>query len=70
MSIEISIPITKITVVKGAGMDQCVIDTEMPGSVHPRTIPAAFLLYAAYDEGESYCRANFPGVPITVVGRV
>lgn len=65
-----TIEITHATVVKGPGMDNCVLHTSLPAAAYPFKGHEAMLLFAARDTGEDYIRENFPGIPIKVVERV
>jgi hypothetical protein len=59
--------ITSITIVV-QGLDFVYLRTDLPPTVWPWNEPATLRLEAARGTGLDYCKKNFPGIPVEVVG--
>ena len=60
--------ITQITVLGSFGTDKLILHTDLPDGCWPYAESATLTLDVAHGQGEAYCEANFPGVPVKVVG--
>lgn len=61
--------INSITVVTSRhGSDTIILHTDLPEAAYPfKKAQGTLSMAAARDQGEQYCKNNFPGVPVRVV---
>lgn len=65
---QVTINITKITVLTGYGADKVTLHTDLPsGTPAVSREPLSLSLEAARGEGEAYAGKHFPGLPIEVI---